>query len=94
MAKIKVQADEQLDKEFKLDPNQWAHRLTITLKNGETIVERVNYPIGDFKNPFTWEIADNKFRLVTEEMLGEAGVDELLEKLHNLETIEDINDLF
>ena len=94
MAKIKVQADEQLDKEFKLDPNQWAHRLTITLKNGETIVERVNYPIGDFKNPFTWEIADNKFRLVTEEFLGEKGVDELLEKLHKLETIEDINDLF
>lgn len=94
MAKIKVQVDEQLDKEFKLDPNQWAHRLTITLKNGEQIVERVNYPIGDFQNPFTWEIADNKFNLLTIDMLGEEKAADLLDKLHHLEDIEDINDIF
>ncbi|WP_331671511.1 hypothetical protein, partial [Enterocloster asparagiformis] len=74
--------------------NQWSHRLTICLKNGETITEQVDYPIGDFKNPFDWEMADRKFRLLTEDMIGGEGVTRLLDKLHNLETIQDINEIF
>ena len=84
----------ELDDEFKQDPNQWSHRLTICLKNGETITEQVDYPIGDFKNPFDWEMADRKFRLLTEDMIGEEGVTKLLDRLHRLETIQDINEIF
>lgn len=94
MEKIKVKINKELDDEFKQDPNQWSHRLTICLKNGETITEQVDYPIGDFKNPFDWEMADRKFRLLTEDMIGGEGVTRLLDKLHNLETIQDINEIF
>ena len=94
MEKIKVKVNKELDDEFKQDPNQWSHRLTICLKNGETITEQVDYPIGDFKNPFDWEMADRKFRLLTEDMIGGEGVTRLLDKLHNLETIQDINEIF
>lgn len=94
MAKIKVNVSKKLDDEFKQDPNQWSHCLTIRLKNGETITEQVDYPIGDFKNPFDWEMADRKFRLLTEDMIGEDTASALLEKLHQLETIEDINKIF
>ena len=92
--KIKVKVNKELDDEFKQDPNQWSHRLTICLKNGETITEQVDYPIGDFKNPFDWEMADRKFRLLTEDMIGEEGVTKLLDRLHRLETIQDINEIF
>ena len=94
MEKIKVKVNKELDDEFKQDPNQWSHRLTICLKNGETITEQVDYPIGDFKNPFDWEMADRKFRLLTEDMIGEEGVTKLLDRLHRLETIQDINVIF
>lgn len=94
MAKIKVNVSKQLDDEFKEDPNQWSHRLTIRLKSGETITEQVDYPIGDFKNPFDWEMADRKFRLLTEDMIGEENASRLLEKLHDLENIRDINEIF
>ena len=94
MEKIKVKVNKELDDEFKQDPNQWSHRLTICLKNGETITEQVDYPIGDFKNPCDWEMADRKFRLLTEDMIGGEGVTRLLDKLHNLETIQDINEIF
>jgi 2-methylcitrate dehydratase PrpD len=94
MSKIKVNVSKQLDDEFRKDPNQWSHRMTIVLKNGETITEQVDYPIGDFKNPFDWAMADRKFRLLTEETLGEEQVSKLLASLHKLETIEDVNTIF
>ena len=53
-------------------------------ENGETITEQVDYPIGDFKNPLTGEMADRKFRLLTEDMIGEEGVTKLLDRLHRL----------
>lgn len=94
MKKIKIHVSKELDDEFRKDPNQWSHRLTIRMKDGETIVKQVDYPIGDFKNPFSMEMADHKFRLLTEAMIGEKKADALLEKLHHLETIQDINELF
>lgn len=94
MARIKVNVSEELDNEFRQNPGRWSHRLTIRLKNGETITGQVDYPIGDFKNPFDWEMADRKFRLLTGDMIGEDTTDALLEKLHHLETIEDISTIF
>lgn len=94
MAKIKVHVSRELDDGFKRDPGRWSHCLTIRLKNGETITQQVDYPIGDFKNPFDWEMADRKFRLLTEDMIGEATASALLERLRHLETIEDINLIF
>ncbi len=94
MSKIKVIVNKDLDEEFRQDPNQWSHRLTICLKSGETITEQVDYPIGDFKNPFDWSMADRKFRLLTEDMLGAERVDKLLNALHSLENIEDVNEIF
>lgn len=94
MSKIKVNVSKQLDDEFHQDPNQWSHRMTIELKDGTVITEQVDYPIGDFKNPFDWPMADRKFRLLTEDMIGAEKTDALLEALHNLENIEDVNEIF
>ena len=94
MSKIKVNVSPKLDDEFHQDPNQWSHKLTITMKSGEIITDQVDYPIGDFKNPFDWAMADRKFRLLTEDMLGADVVTRLLDNLHNLETFDDINKVF
>lgn len=94
MEKIKVRVDKDLDDAFRRDPNQWAHRLTITMKDGNTITEQVNYPIGDFHNPFDQNMADRKFTLLAEDRLGEDTCPSILEKLHRLETISDVSTLF
>ncbi|MCI9103008.1 MAG: MmgE/PrpD family protein [Lachnospiraceae bacterium] len=94
MAKIQVKVNKDLDDDFRKDPNRWSHRLAIALANGETITEQVDYPIGDFKNPFDQPMADRKFRLLSQDMLGEETCSRLLEGLHQLETIQDINTLF
>lgn len=94
MAKIQVKVNKDLDDDFRKDPNRWSHRLAIALANGKTITEQVDYPIGDFKNPFDQPMADRKFRLLAQDMLGEETCSRLLEGLHQLETIQDINTLF
>lgn len=94
MAKIQVKVNKDLDDDFRKDPNRWSHRLAIALANGETITEQVDYPIGDFKNPFDQPMADRKFRLLAQDMLEEETCSRLLEGLHQLETIQDINTLF
>ena len=94
MSKIKVNVNKQLDNEFRQNPNQWSHRLTFVLKDGTTIVEQVDYPIGDFKNPFDWPMADNKFRLLTSDLLDKKTVNALLDAFHNLESIEDVTEIF
>ncbi|MCC8059526.1 MAG: MmgE/PrpD family protein [Clostridiales bacterium] len=94
MSKITIHVDKQLDDEFHRDPTQWPHRLSIRLKNGTILVEQVNMPIGDFKNPFDWEMADRKFRLLTQETLDRENSDLLLSRLHRLEELDDINKLF
>ena len=94
MEKIRVGTDPGLEAAFRADPTQWSHRLTIRLAGGETLTEQVDYPIGDFKNPFDRDMADRKFRALTEEMLGVEAVDKLLDRLHSLEQIEDIGEVF
>ncbi len=94
MDKIQIHVNKQLDEEFHKNPNQWSHRLTIVLKNGQTIIEQVDYPIGDFQNPFNWEMADRKFLLLTGDMIREETALSLLNQLHHLESVPDINELF
>lgn len=94
MSKIRINVNKQLDDRFRQDPNLWSHRLTIVLESGKTITQQVDYPIGDFKNPFDLAMADHKFCLLTEDMLGAERTDRLLKGLHSLETIEDVNALF
>ena len=93
MEKIHIRTDPELDAVFKAHPDQWTHRLTITMKNGEILTRQVDYPLGDAKNPFDWEVADRKFRLLTEELIGKEQAERLLTQLHRLEELEDINEL-
>ncbi len=94
MKKVKLNISEKLDNDFKQNPNQWSHHLTIHLKSGQTIMQQIDYPIGDFNNPFDLQMADRKFRMLTKSIMDDLEASELLSKLHVLEEIKDINELF
>ena len=94
MEKIQVKISPKLDAAFLTDPNQWSHCLTIQMKDGSIITEQVDYPIGDFKNPFDFAMADRKFLNLTADILGDEKAKKLMGDLHHLDSIEDINSLF
>lgn len=93
MSKITVKVDPQLDEEFQKNSTRWSHRITIVLKDGRVIRERVDFPLGDPKNAFSWDIEDRKFRQLTSDLLG-TGTEKLLGKLHAFEQLDDMNILF
>lgn len=94
MDKIRIVISPELDEEFRLNPDQWSHRLTIITTTGHIISEQVDFPIGDFKNPFNQEMADNKFCQLTETALGTTAAATLMDHIHNLEHIESIHEIF
>jgi 2-methylcitrate dehydratase PrpD len=85
---------ESNDAEYKASPEKWIHELDVKMKDGQNHHIRVEYPIGDFNNPFDWDMADNKFRNVTAGFINKDEQEALLDKIHNLEKIDNINDLF
>lgn len=94
MSKIRININDKLDAEFKSDPNQWSHRITIKKNNGEKIIDQVDYPIGDFNNPFDWEMADRKFLMVTDGIIHSKKATELINKIKDFDKLTDINELF
>lgn len=94
MAKIQMRTDDEMEQIHTGDPNQWIHRLTVTLKDGTVLKDEFRYPFGDFNNPFDWAAADEKFLRVTKDVLPKAHATLLLERLHTLDTCEDVSTLF
>ncbi len=94
MNKITVKVDSQLDEEFRKNPTQWSHRVTLILKDGRVIRERVDFPLGAPQNPFSWEIEDRKFRQLTTGLIDGRTIETLMDKLHAFDQIEDVNTLF
>lgn len=94
MKKVAIKLDKAIDAEYKANPEKWIHELDVKMKDGQNHHIRVEYPIGDFNNPFDWDMADNKFKNVTAEFLNAKEQEALLDKIHNFEKIDNINDLF
>ena len=53
MPKITARVDERLDREFRADPNQWSHRLTIRWPTGASSPTRWTTPSVTLKTPLT-----------------------------------------
>lgn len=94
MKKVKVQMDPVIDQEYKASKlEKWIHELDVKLKDGQEFTWRVEYPLGDFMNPFDWQMMDEKFKKVTTGFLTQEEQDKLLDRIHNLEDIEDLSQL-
>ncbi len=94
MAKIHVVRDEEIQAAFTQNPNQWPHVLEIHMEDGQVYTHRVDFPPGDFMNPFSWADEERKFRQITAGILPEAQRQRLMEKLRKMEALKDVNTLF
>lgn len=94
MDKVSVVVDPALEGLYQADHNQWPHRLEVELDDGTVITRQVEYPFGDFNNPFTWEDAHSKFFSLTQGILPDGSAEALTRRISALEEMEDVNDLF
>lgn len=94
MAKIRVVRDEEIQAAFVKNPNRWPHVLEIRMEDGQVYTHRVDFPPGDFMNPFSWDDEDRKFRQITAGILPEDRGERLMKRIREMETLEDVNALF
>jgi len=89
MKRINIKVDNEID---KLYPQGVPTRITITLDDGSKISEELIYPKGHYKNPLTKEELNDKFLALVEPLLKE-NAKELLNKLWNLDKLNDLKEI-
>jgi 2-methylcitrate dehydratase PrpD len=91
---VDVVLDEKLNQEFLDNPTKWSHKLDVTMEDGTVHTMQVDYPIGDFQNPFDWAMLENKFFAVTDGVLPMETGRKLIDNVKKLDTLDDVNKIF
>lgn len=94
MEKVSLVCDPQLEANYQADRNCWGHRLEITMDDGSVISKLVEYPYGDFNNPFSWDYEHEKFHTLADSVLSPERASVLAGRIPHLEELDDINRLF
>jgi len=85
MGKIKARANPAL-KETEAN-------VKVRLKNGTEFSRDVSFPKGDPRNPLTFDEIEEKFRDLVEPLLPKKRMDQLVEMIHGLESLQDVGKL-
>ncbi len=75
-------------------PEAWPARVSVTLHNGQAMVEQVDYPKGDPENPLSWDEIERKFRQMLVGTKWDGQGDRLIERVRTLEQQPVCVDLF
>ncbi len=91
VARTTVVADAELD---PLYPEQGIpNRLTLKLKDGSTMVKRVDAPRGHALNPMSDDEVNEKFHSMADRMLRSSQIEEALALMWGLDEVPDLTDL-
>jgi 2-methylcitrate dehydratase len=88
--KVKVHHDVQLDPRY---PKGIPNRIRLTLTDGTTLEELVEFPRGHAGNPMTDAEVEAKFRGTVEPRYGKAKADAILARCWDFESLTDIGEL-
>lgn len=91
MKKIKAYEDPEYTKEY---PEAYRFRIEVALVSTEKFIRDVRYAKGHPKNPLSDEEIETKFRKLAKGLLPAAQIDQILERLWQLETADDIAGIF
>jgi 2-methylcitrate dehydratase len=90
MQKVKVEVTEE---GLKSRPDGGLNVVEVVTKSGQRFIERGTYHKGHPKNPMTDEELEGKFRSLAQGLLGDRQMHLLLERLWNLEQVDDIGEV-
>jgi len=91
-SKVTIEFDAALDEEFVKD-KKMAHLLEIRCKDGTTLKNRVDYPRGSDRNPFSDREVIDKFKGLASMAIPGERVQAILSLWENIETMTDMNEL-
>lgn len=91
-SKVTVEFDQDLDNEF-IKTKKRAHILRIELQDGRIFENRVNYPKGSFKNPFSYDDVVTKFMDLSTIAVSKEKALKIIEFIDNLESKLSIEEL-
>ncbi len=80
--KIKFESDPELTKDF---PRTFTARCFVKMKNGKEFKAEFAYPLGEPENPMSKEEAIQKFRRTASYAIDDRRMDQLIERVSNLE---------
>ena len=90
MQKIEVEVTEEARNAY---PEAMLDTVEVVTKSGERYKERVPYHTGHYKNPMSDEDLEGKFLSLAQGFLSEAQISRLLDRLWNLEQVDDIGEV-
>ncbi len=94
MKNVTIIVDPQLDEEYRRNPQKWSADVIIISLNGNTYRKFIEYPKGDPQNPFTYQEAEDKFRVLTHGIYPSEKVEQLITLIANLENLNTLTNAF
>ena len=91
MQKIRVRATPELDLTW---PDAYPFIVTVTMRDGRTFTREIHYAKGHPKNPMSDAEIDEKFRKLSQSVLGPEGVDRALRVLWGFADLPKVSDVF
>ncbi len=90
--RISVESDPEAEKLFyKENGEAMLSTVNVMSKGGNTYTERVQYPKGSPRNPFSPEGLIEKFKVVAASLFSEKRIDEILDHILHLDELEDLS---
>jgi 2-methylcitrate dehydratase PrpD len=87
MERINLQSDPELTKSY---PNKWPAQVKIHTTGGECLEASCDYPKGDPENPLAEHEVTAKFKSLTKGILPESQADRIVERIMNLENMDNV----
>lgn len=92
--RVDITFDVAMDEQYVQNQNRMRpHILEITLKNGEVLRNRTDYPKGSPPNPMTTEEMEKKFLGLAQSAIDSQEAIELMEALREVDSLGDVNEL-
>ena len=89
-SRVRVESSEEADRRA---PEAMLCQLDVVTKSGDRYSAEVPYHRGHYKNPMSDSEVEYKFRSLAQDLLSSGQTDALLERLWNLEQVEDIGEV-
>jgi 2-methylcitrate dehydratase len=85
--RVKIERDAELSARY---PEAVANIVTVHLRDGRVLTQRMDYPLGHARNPLSDAQLEEKFHSLADPRLSSARADALLQQAWQLETLADV----
>lgn len=91
-ARLRVEIDPELDRRYE-QADELSARVEVVTQTGERLVELVEIPFGDPRNPLTPAEVEDKFRTQAAYVLDGDAIERAIELIHDFDRLESIDQL-